>query len=150
MQSFFLPILCIFKIAVLIKSVHLVSKYYKMKKILLAAILFTVGFTFNTSAQPPAGGQQMTPEQRLAAQKERFKTLGLNDVQVDSVIAINADFRPKLMALREAAEADRPTLMKEIADARNKRIEAALPADLAKKVIEALSQRPGGGGRGQE
>ena len=150
MQRFFLPILYFSKIVLLLKSLHLVSKLLKMKKIFLTAILFTVGFTFNASAQPPAGGQQMTPEQRLAAQKERFKALGCNDIQVDSVIAINADFRPKLMALRDAAEADRPTLMKEIADARNKRIEATLPAELAKKIIEALSQRPGGGGRGQQ
>jgi hypothetical protein len=41
--------------------------------------------------------------------------------------------------------------MKEINEERNKRIEKALPPDLAKKVIEALSQQGrggGGGGRG--
>ena len=53
------------------------------------------------------------------------------------------------MALREASEADRPAKMKEMTDERNKRLEKALPADLAKKVIEAMSQQRGGGGRPQ-
>ena len=86
--------------------------------------------------------------------KQRYKDMGLNDVQVDSVVAINADMRPKMMALRDASEADRPTLMKAMNDERNKRLEKALPADLAKKVIEAMSmqrgQRPAGGGGGNQ
>jgi hypothetical protein len=44
--------------------------------------------------------------------------------------------------------------MKEITDERNKRIEKALPAELAKKVIEVLSQQRmggrGGGGGGNQ
>jgi len=86
--------------------------------------------------------------------KQRYKDMGLNDVQVDSVVAISADMRPKMMALRDASEADRPTLMKAMNDERNKRLEKALPADLAKKVIEAMSmqrgQRPAGGGGGNQ
>ncbi|MEI6265037.1 MAG: hypothetical protein WCP74_08015 [Sphingobacteriia bacterium] len=102
-------------------------------------------------AQPPAGGGgggQMTPEQRTAMMKERYKGMGCNDVQCDSLIAITNDMRPKQMALRDVPEADRPAKMKEITDERNKRIEKALPADLAKKVIEAMSQQRPGGGRG--
>jgi len=149
MQSFFLPILRKLYFFQILKSLLLISKFLKMKKIILTAMLFTVGFVINANAQPPeGGGQRMSPEQRLAAQKERFKTLGLNDVQVDSVIAINNDMRPKLMALRDASESDRPTLMKAINEERNKRLENALSADLAKKVIEALSQQRPGGGRG--
>lgn len=91
------------------------------------------------------GGQQMDPAQRLAMMKERFKTLGCNDVQTDSVIAITNDFRPKMMALRDLEPAAREEKMKEINDERNKRIEKALPADLAKKVIESLSMQRGGG-----
>ncbi|TXT32508.1 MAG: hypothetical protein FD136_1315 [Chitinophagaceae bacterium] len=118
----------------------------KMKK-LLSLLTVAVCCSFTTIiAQPPAGGQSM--EQRIAAQKERFKSLGLNDVQVDSVMAISADMRPKQMALRDVAEADRPAKMKEIAEERNKRLEKALPAELAKKVIEAMSQQRPGGGRG--
>lgn len=91
------------------------------------------------------GGQQMDPAQRLAMMKERFKTLGCNDVQTDSVIAITNDFRPKMMALRDLEPEARQEKMKEINDERNKRIEKALPADLAKKVIESLSMQRGGG-----
>ena len=121
-----------------------------MKKVLaLLTIVFCCAFT-TAMAQ---GGGNMTPEQRLAAQKERYKGLGLNDVQVDSVIAISNDLRPKMMAMRDAAEGDRPAMMKAYNDERNARLEKALPADLAKKVIEAMSQqrgpRPGGGGGGK-
>ena len=115
-----------------------------MKKLL--ALVTVVVFCSTTTLMAQGGGQQ-DPAARLAMMKERYKTLGLNDVQVDSVIAISADFRPKMMALRDVAEADRPTKMKEISDERNKRIEKALPADIAKKVIEAMSQQRPGGGR---
>lgn len=115
-----------------------------MKKLLALVTVVVICSTTTLMAQ---GGGQQDPAARLAMMKERYKTLGLNDVQVDSVIAINADFRPKMMALREVAEADRPAKMKEISDERNKRIEKALPADIAKKVIEAMSQQRPGGGR---
>jgi hypothetical protein len=117
-----------------------------MKKIiaLLAVVLVC---SFNTSkAQGGGGGQQMTPEQRTAMMKERYKGMGLNDVQTDSVIAINNDMRPKMMAIRDASEAERPALMKSLTDARDARIKKALPADLATKVIEAMNMQRGGGG----
>ena len=115
-----------------------------MKKLL--AFVIVIVFCSTTTLMAQGGGQQ-DPAARLAMMKERYKTLGLNDVQVDSVIAINTDFRPKMMALRDLSEADRPAKMKEISDERNKRIEKALPADMAKKVIEAMSQQRPGGGR---
>lgn len=116
-----------------------------MKKV-IAFVAVAVCFSVTTAmAQGGGGGQQMTPEQRTAMMKERYKALGLNDVQTDSVIAISNDMRPKQMALREVAEADRPAKMKEITDERDARLMKALPADLAKKVIEAMSQQRGGG-----
>ena len=115
-----------------------------MKKVL---VLVTIAVCFLATSAMAQGGQQMTPEQRTAMMKERYKGLGLNDVQVDSVINIQNELRPKMMALREMSEADRPAKMKELADERNKRIEKVLPADLAAKVIEAMSQQRGGGGR---
>ncbi len=118
-----------------------------MKKIIaLLAVVLVCSFN-TTMAQGGGGGGQMTPEQRTAMMKERYKGMGLNDVQVDSVIAINNDMRPKMMAIRDASEADRPALMKTLTDERNARIEKALPADLAKKVIEAMNQQRGGGQR---
>ncbi len=118
-----------------------------MKKI-IALLAIVLVCSFNTLMAQGGGGQQMTPEQRAAMMKERYKGMGLNDVQVDSVIAINNDMRPKMMALRDASEADRPALQKAMTDERNKRLEKALPADLAKKVIESMSMQrgPGGGG----
>ncbi|SJZ96383.1 hypothetical protein [Sediminibacterium ginsengisoli] len=118
-----------------------------MKKV-IALFAIVIGCSATTVMAQGGGGQQ-DPAARLAAQKQRYKDMGLNDVQVDSVIAISNDMRPKMMALRDASEADRPAKMKEITDERNKRLEKALPADLAKKVIEAMSMQrgPGGGGR---
>ena len=100
------------------------------------------------SASAQGGGGQQDPAARAAMMKERYKALGCNDVQVDSVMAITNDFRPKMMALRDLDQDARAEKMKEINDERNKRLEKALPADIAKKVIEAMSQQRPGGGRG--
>ena len=118
-----------------------------MKKILGILTIIISLSTLSANAQGGGGGQ-MDPAARLAMMKERYKALGCNDVQVDSVIAISTDFRPKMMALRELSEEARAEKMKEINEERNKRLEKALPADIAKKVIEAMSQQRGGGGRG--
>ena len=119
-----------------------------MKKVIAFLTLVLCCATTTVMAQPPGGGgQQMDPAARLAMMKERYKALGLNDVQVDSVMAISNDFRPKMMALRELDGDARTAKMKEINEERNKRIEKAMPADLAKKVIEAFSQQRQGSGR---
>ena len=120
-----------------------------MKKVIA---LFTIAMCFvagSAMAQGGGGGQQMTPEQRLAQQKERFKALGLTDVQVDSVIAINTDARALMQGVnfRDLSDEQRQAKMKEMNDFRQKRLDKALPADLVKKVMEAMAQRgPGGGG----
>jgi len=99
-----------------------------------------------TTAMAQGGGQQQTPEQRAAAMKERLKPLGLTDVQVDSVIAIENDMRTlRGTNFRDLSPDERTAKMKEVSEARNKRLEKALPADLAKKVEDAMAQRPGGG-----
>jgi len=119
-----------------------------MKKA-LGILFFYFCFTTTTvSAQGGGGGgQQLDPAARAAMMRERYKALGCNDVQVDSVMAITNDFRPKMMALRDLDQDARAEKMKEINDERNKRLEKALPADIAKKVIEAMSQQRSGGGR---
>jgi hypothetical protein len=117
-----------------------------MKK-MFGLMILTLGLSISSAhAQTGGGGgQQMDPAQRLAMMKERFKTLGCNDVQTDSEMAMSNDFRPKMMAVRDLEPEARQEKMKEINADRNKRIEKALPADLAKKVIEALSMQRGGG-----
>ena len=117
----------------------------KMFGLMILALGLSITSVHAQNGGGGGGGQQMDPAQRLAMMKERFKTLGCNDVQTDSVIAISNDFRPKMMALRDLEPDARQEKMKEINDERNKRIEKALPADLAKKVIEALSMQRGGG-----
>jgi catalase (peroxidase I) len=120
-----------------------------MKKVFaLVAVVLCCSMS-TVMAQPPGGGgQQQDPAARMAAMKERYKSMGLNDVQADSVIAIQNDMRPKQMALRDLTPEERTEKMKPIAEERNKRLEKALGADLAKKVIEAMSQQRPGGGRG--
>lgn len=115
-----------------------------MKK-MFGLMTLVLGLSITSVQAQNGGGQQMDPAQRLAMMKERFKNLGCNDVQVDSVIAISNDFRPKMMALRDLGQEERQTKMKEINEERNKRIEKALPEELAKKVIEAMSMQRGGG-----
>ena len=119
-----------------------------MKKVIaLVAVVLCCSMS-TVMAQPPGGGGQQDPAARMAAMKERYKSMGLNDVQADSVIAIQNDMRPKQMALRDLTPEERTEKMKPIAEERNKRLEKALGADLAKKVIEAMSQQRPGGGRG--
>ncbi len=89
----------------------------------------------------------MTPEERIAMMKERLKPLGLSDVQTDSAVAVMTDRSYMAgMNFREMTPEERQAKMKEIADAREKRlVKAGLSAELAKKVIETMSMRPGGG-----
>ena len=115
-----------------------------MKKVLVLAVL-AVACSFTVAKAQGGGGD---PAARAAQMKERLKTtLGLTDVQADSVMAIQNDLRPKQMALRSASEADRPAMMAEINSIRNKRLEAALPKDVAKKVEDMYAQQRPGGGR---
>jgi len=112
-----------------------------MKKLIALTSLIIACSCTTLLAQPPAGGGggRMDPAQ----QKEQLKTqLGLTDVQADSVMAIQADVRAKLGAnMRDMSPEERQTAMKAMTEARNKRLEAALPADVAKKVEEMFAQR---------
>jgi hypothetical protein len=119
-----------------------------MKKVIA---LFSIVLCFaagSAMAQGGGGGQQMTPEQRTAMMKERYKTMGLTDVQTDSVIAVTTDLRA-LRPTRDTPEDQRAAKMKEYSDALQKRLEKAIGAEATKKVLDAMAQqRPGGGGGG--
>jgi hypothetical protein len=120
-----------------------------MKKVLA---LLSIAFCLTaSSAIAQGGGGQMTPEQRAARTKERLAPANLTPVQVDSVIAIINDFSPKTREIfmdQAMSQDDKQAKMKTLTDARNARIEKAIGAEAAKKVVEILSQRPqGGGGR---
>ncbi len=120
-----------------------------MKKV-IAFVAVVVCFSV-TTAMAQGGGQQMTPEQRAAAMKERLAPAGLTPAQADSVVAIWND-RAIMTAVYGTADfqsitrEDRQAKAPAMAEARQKRLEkAGLSADAVKKVVEIMSQRPGGG-----
>lgn len=117
-----------------------------MKKVIVC-LAIVLGCSMTAVMAQGGGGQQMTPEERIAMMKERLKPLGLSDVQTDSAVAVMNDRSYMAgMNFREMTPEDRQAKMKEIADAREKRlVKAGLSAELAKKVIETMSMRPGGG-----
>jgi hypothetical protein len=115
-----------------------------MKKVIaFAAVVLCCSMT-TVMAQGGGGGQQRTPEERIAAMKEQLKPLNLTAVQTDSTVAILMD-RSAMGNMRDMAPEARQEAMKTWTEARNKRLEKALGAELAKKVIDAMPQRPGGG-----
>ena len=120
-----------------------------MKKVL--ALLTVVICCSMSHVMAQGGGQRMTPEERKAQLIERLKPLNLTAVQQDSAVAILSD-RPAMGNFQDMTPEQRQDAMKTITDARNKRLEKALGADLAKKVIETIPARgggrPGGGGGG--
>jgi len=117
----------------------------KMKKLFG---LLTIAFSctlISASAQPPAGGQQMTPEERIAMMKERLKPLGLTDVQADSVVAVFTDRSYMAGMTRDTPPEERQEKMKMASEAREKRLTKSIGGELTKKVMELMTQRPGGG-----
>lgn len=94
------------------------------------------------------GGPQMTPEQIAARAKERLAGLNLNltAVQTDSAVAIMTDRSYMAGMTRETPMEERQAKMKEAGEARQRRLEkAGISSDVAKKIIEGMSFRPGGG-----
>lgn len=122
-----------------------------MKKV-IAFVAVVVCFSATTALAQGGGGQQRSPEERIAAMKEQLKPLNLTAVQSDSVVAIMMD-RSAMGNMRDMSPEQRTEAMKTWTEARNKRLEKNLGAELAKKVIEAMPQRgggrPGGGGGGK-
>lgn len=119
-----------------------------MKKVI---VLLSFGLVCTVAANAQGGGGQMTPEQRAAMMRDRVKglNLGLSEALTDSVVAVYSD-RSYMQGLnfREMDDAARQAKMKEIGDLRSKRlVKAGLTEDQAKKVAEAMTMRPGGGGR---
>ena len=117
-----------------------------MKKV-IALLSIVLCCSFANSVMAQGGGQQMSPEERIAQMKERLKPLGLTPVQTDSVIAIYNDRSGMPANMRDMSQEDRMAAMKTMTESRTKRLEKVLGADLAKKVGEAMPQR-GGGPRG--
>lgn len=114
-----------------------------MKKISLAICFVFATITF-VSAQQGQGGGFNSPE-RIAQMKQSLKdSLSLTDAQAQLVLDVQQEFRPKMMELRNASEADRPAKRKEINDAMAKRLAEVLKDEaLAAKVAEFNARRRG-------
>ena len=80
--------------------------------------------------------------QRAAERKAQIKTglkeqVKLTDEQINAVVAIEDEFRPKLKAVRSDAslsEADKKTKTKDLNDQKRQKLESAVGPELAKKV----------------
>ncbi len=68
-----------------------------MKKTFVLFVLSIIYFFMPVMAQTTVNSLQMESAQNITMMKERYKALGLNDIQVDSVIAISNDFRQKAL-----------------------------------------------------
>ncbi len=112
-----------------------------MKKVLvLMSFLVACSFT-SLFAQPPGGGQQMDPAQMKEMMKSRYKEPlnFLTDVQLDSVVNIVIDSRAGMRGMRDMSPEDRAAATKKATEARDKRLDAALPKDVSQKVKDALA-----------
>jgi len=121
-----------------------------MKKIFLSICFLFAAITFVSAQQAQGGGQA-----RMAQMKQNLKdSLGLTDAQIDIVMSVQQEFRPKMMELRNVSEADRPAKMKELNDEMTKKLGTELKDEaLAKKIAEYNARHRGGrgnrGGQGQ-
>ena len=117
-----------------------------MKKLILSICLLVAATTY-VSAQGGQGGP--TPAERQAQMKQTLKdSLGLTDAQAQIVLDVQAEFRPKMMELRNVAEADRPAKMKEMNEAMDKRLAEALKDEKLAKMVSEFNSRRRGGNRG--
>ncbi len=122
-----------------------------MKKLLTLLTIVLCCSTATVMAQGGGGGgQQMTPEQRAAMMKERLAPANLTPVQADSVLAIWND-RSIMTTVygtdnfQSISREDRMAKAPALNEARQKRLEKAIGAEATKKVMEIMTQRPGGG-----
>jgi hypothetical protein len=139
---------------------QLKSRIMNLKKNLIACATLVTALFFVTTAFAQGGGGGMDTaamRQRQEAMLAKMKTdLNLTQTQCDSVKAIQTDANKQRRAIfmdpanQGLSREDRMAKMQPIQDAMNTRLNAALGADLAKKVQDWLManrpQRGGGGG----
>lgn len=122
-----------------------------------AALVTALFFVSSAFAQGGRGMDTAAMRQRQEAMLAKMKTdLNLTQTQCDSVKAIQNDQRAAMRQIfmdpanQGLSREDRMAKMQPINDAMNARLNAALGADLAKKVQEWIQanrpQRGGGGG----
>jgi hypothetical protein len=124
-----------------------------MKRIIACvAVVLAVSAVSTVYAQQGQG--QMDPAARAAAMKQKLKDdLKLTDVQADSVVAIQQEFRPQMRTImmdQTLSQDDKKAKLQPINDAADKRIQAVLGDDLFKKYKDwrEANRQQRGGGRG--
>lgn len=131
----------------------------KVRQKLVATLVVALFFVSSAFAQGGRGGMDTAAmRQRQEAMLAKMKTdLNLTQTQCDSVKAISNDANTQRRAIfmdpanQNLSREDRMAKMQPINDAMNARLNAALGADLAKKVQDWMmanrQQRGGGGNR---
>jgi len=103
-----------------------------MKKIMVCVAVVLAVFSVSTLY-----AQQQDPAARAAAMKQKLKDdLKFTDVQADSVVSIQQEFRPKMREIfqdQSLSQDDKRAKIAPINEARDKRIQAVLGDDLFKK-----------------
>ena len=124
-----------------------------LRLLVVAASLAVAAPAYAQGGGGGGGGMQMTPEQRLARQKEQmFKDITLAapvSAQIDSIMMDGQ----KKQAEARSAGGDRAAMMESMQKmntARNDAIKALLTDEQKKKFDENLAAMPQGRGRGGE
>ena len=120
-----------------------------MKKVI---VLLTIVIAGITSVQAQGGGFDPAAMKERQVKMLKESELKLTDVQIDSVVSVQAEFMQQRRGLRDLTSEDRQAKMKEMNEAMAKRMATALKDEaLARKVIayqqEQQKMRQQGGGR---
>ena len=120
-----------------------------MKKVIA---LLTIVIASITSVQAQGGGFDPAAMKERQVKMLKESELKLTDVQIDSVVSVQAEFMQQRRGLRDLTPEDRQAKMKEMNEAMAKRMSTALKDEaLARKVIayqqEQQKMRQQGGGR---
>jgi predicted nucleic acid-binding Zn ribbon protein len=143
---------------------HLKSDYsqeilnHSRKRKAMKKIMMSIAFVVAVFSVSAVHAQQQDPAARAAAMKQKLKDeLKLSDVQADSVVAIQAEFRPKMREIfmdQSMSQDDKRAKLAPISEQQNKRIQAVLGDDLFKKYQDWWQknrpQRQGGGAGGNQ
>ena len=120
-----------------------------MKKVIALLTIVIAGIT---SVQAQGGGFDPAAMKERQVKMLKESELKLTDVQIDSVVSVQAEFMQQRRGLRDLTPEDRQAKMKEMNEAMAKRMATALKDEaLARKVIayqqEQQKMRQQGGGR---
>ncbi len=121
-----------------------------MKKVIALLAIVLAGIT---SVQAQGGGFDPAAMKERQVKMLKESDLKLTDVQIDSVVAVQAEFMQQRRGMRDLTPEDRQAKMKELNEAMAKRMAMALKDEaLANKVMayqqeQQQKMRQQGGGR---